>query len=193
MRCYQIPFLPASLGSDTDRGAAVEAGVRTRLARGHALNDDCGEQVRVILSGYKRERRWLIPILEEAQRKLGYVPEEAVRLIAEHVHLSESEVFGVVTFYAFFRTTPTGKKQVMVCSGTACHVRGGRRVLQAIQRELGIKEGETAADLSYSLETVACIGACALAPNMTINDEVHGRLTPQKALEILRADKEEAV
>ncbi len=150
------------------------------------MSDDGNEQVSSILSGYQKEKRWLIPILEEVQRKLGYVPEEAVRLVALYLGITESQIFGVLTFYAFFRTSPTGKNQVMVCRGTACHVRGGKRVLQSVQRELGIKEGETTDDLGYTLETVACIGACALAPNMTINEEVHGRLTPQKALEILR-------
>ncbi len=150
------------------------------------MNDVGNEQVSSILSCYQREKRWLIPILEEVQRKLGYIPEAAVRQIAAFLGLSESQVFGVVTFYAFFRTTPTGRNQVMVCRGTACHVRGGRRVLEAVEKELSIKEGETTPDLGYTLETVACIGACALAPNMTINEEVHGRLTPQKALEILR-------
>lgn len=157
------------------------------------MNNSIYEPMGDIFSGYKREKYSLIPLLEEVQRKLGYVPEEAVQLIADFLGLSKSEVFGVITFYAFFRTTPTGKNQVMVCRGTACHVRGGRRVLQTIQRELGIKEGEATADLSYGLETVACIGACALAPNMTINGEVHGRLTPQKALEVLRERKRGAV
>lgn len=147
-------------------------------------------EIYTILARYSPEKRCLIPILEEVQRKLGYVPEEAVDLISTFLRLSNSEVFGVVTFYAFFRTSPAGRNQISVCRGTACHVRGGKRILQSIQREIGIKEGETSNDLLYTLETVACIGACALAPNMTVNNEVYGRLNPQKAVEILKEKKE---
>jgi len=154
------------------------------------MTQNGSKQVQAILGRHRREKGRLIPILEEVQRTLGYVPEEAVEAIADFLKVSQSEIFGVLTFYAFFRTNPAGRNQILVCRGTACHVRGGRRVLQAIQRELGVGEGETTADLRYTLETVACIGACALAPNMTINSEVHGRLTPQKALEILREESE---
>lgn len=157
------------------------------------MDDNHNEQVPAILSRYPREKRWLIPILEEVQRKLGYVPESTVRIIADHVHLGESEIFGVLTFYAFFRMTPTGKNKVMVCRGTACHVRGAPRVLEELENHLGIKEGETTADRGYTLETVACIGACALAPTLMINEEVHGRLTPQKARQVLRAREREGV
>ncbi len=154
------------------------------------MTQNNSEQVQAILGRHGREKRRLIPILEEVQRTLSYVPEEAVEAIATFLGLSQSEIFGVLTFYAFFRTSPAGRNQILVCRGTACHVQGSRRVLQAIQRELGIVEGKTSADLLYTLETVACIGACALAPNMTLNSEVYGRLTPQKALEILREKSE---
>jgi NADH:ubiquinone oxidoreductase subunit E len=93
-------------------------------------------------------------------------------------------VFGVATFYAQFRLVPSGKNRVTVCRGTACHVRGGARILKDVQQRLGIKPGETTPDLEYSLDTVACIGACALAPNLTINDNVHGQLTTKKVGEI---------
>lgn len=128
----------------------------------------------------------LIPLLQKAQDKWGYLPEEALREVARSLRLPESHVFGVATFYAQFRLTPVGRQRVMVCRGTACHVRGGARVLTTVKKELGLREGETAADLSYTLETVACIGACALAPCLVVNDQVHGRLTPQKAAELFK-------
>ncbi len=126
----------------------------------------------------------LIPLLQQAQDKWGYLPQEALRQIARLLHLPESHVFGVATFYAQFKLTPVGRRRVIVCRGTACHARGGARVLATVKKELGLQEWETAADLSYTLETAACIGACALAPCLVINGQVHGRLTPQKAAEL---------
>jgi len=133
-----------------------------------------------------RERAWgkLIPLLQRAQAEQGYLSWEALRRIARELRVPESKVYGVATFYAQFKLTPVGRQRVMVCRGTACHVRGGARVLATVKRELGLQEGETAADLSYTLETVACIGACALAPCLVVNDRVYGRLTPQKVAEL---------
>lgn len=142
--------------------------------------------VQNIFQNFKPEKRFLIPLLEEVQRNFGYIPDTIIGKIASFFGLPESQIYGVVTFYSFFKTSPSGKNQILVCRGTACHVRGGKRILQAIQRELQISEGETTKDLNFTLETVACIGACALAPNMTLNGEVYGRLNPQKALEIIR-------
>ncbi|MCX8103585.1 MAG: NADH-quinone oxidoreductase subunit NuoE [Candidatus Bipolaricaulota bacterium] len=133
-----------------------------------------------------RERAWgtLIPLLQRAQAEQGYLSREALREIARKLRIPESKVYGVTTFYAQFRLTPSGRQRVMVCRGTACHVRGGARVLATVKKKLGLEEGQTSADLSYTLETVACIGACALAPCLVLNDQVHGRLTPQKAAEL---------
>jgi NADH-quinone oxidoreductase subunit E len=126
----------------------------------------------------------LISILQETQEAIGYLPKEAMEQIAEFLNVTGGEVFGVATFYAQFRFVPSGKNRVTVCRGTACHVRGGARILKEVQQRLGIKPGETTPDLEYSLDTVACIGACALAPNLTINDNVHGQLTTKKVGEI---------
>jgi NADH-quinone oxidoreductase subunit E len=126
----------------------------------------------------------LIPILQETQAVLGYLPSEAMRIIADFANVTPGEVFGVATFYAQFRLVPSGKNRVTVCRGTACHVRGGTRILREVEQRLGIKPGETTKDMEYTLETVACIGACALAPNLTINDDVHGQLTTKKVGEI---------
>ena len=128
-------------------------------------------------------------ILQKVQQVFGYVPEFAIREIAKFLHIPEVTVFGVATFYAQFKLVPTGRNIVRVCRGTACYVRGGARILQEIENQLGIKPGETTPDLEYSVETVACIGACALSPAMVINDHVHGRLTPQKVKAILDSNR----
>jgi NADH:ubiquinone oxidoreductase subunit E len=157
------------------------------------MENDFKEQLDDILSQYNRNRDNLIPILQEVQQRFGYLPEEAMQGIADFLRLSNSTVYSVSTFYAQFKFTPTGKRTVKVCRGTACHVRGGASLLRDIERRLGIKPGETTEDLEYTLETVACVGACALAPLMIINDEVYGRMTTTdvgKALGNYRADKE---
>ncbi|MFC1666523.1 NADH-quinone oxidoreductase subunit NuoE [Candidatus Omnitrophota bacterium] len=137
-----------------------------------------------ILSSYKGTRDELIPILQQVQEKLGYLPEDTLLEIAKFVRVSESRVYAVVTFYAQFRSTPIGKKHVVVCRGTACYVKGVPRILEEIEKQLGIKQGETTPDLEYSLDTVACIGACGLSPCIMINKEVKAKLTPKKVKEL---------
>ena len=105
--------------------------------------------------------------------------------MARFLRLPESAVFGVSTFYAQFKFFPTGKKKVRLCRGTACHVRGAPRILEEVEKHLGIKPGETTDDLEYSLETIACFGSCALAPVMVVDNNVYGRMTPQKVKQIL--------
>jgi NADH:ubiquinone oxidoreductase subunit E len=126
----------------------------------------------------------LIPLLQEVQKEFGYVPEEAIHAIAKTSGVSATEVFGVLTFYAQFRLTPQGKHVIHVCRGTACHVRGAVGVRRALERVLGIEAGDTTPDLEYSLETVACIGACALAPTVVIDDHVYGQMSSQKVEEM---------
>jgi NADH-quinone oxidoreductase subunit E len=130
-----------------------------------------------ILSSYKGNRDELIPILQQVQSEIGYLPEEAIREIAKFLGLPESRVYAVASFYAQFRFSPVGKNIVMVCRGTACHVRGAPRILDEVKRQLGIEEGETTKDMEYTLETVGCIGCCALAPCIMVNKEVHGQLS----------------
>jgi NADH-quinone oxidoreductase subunit E len=132
------------------------------------------------------ERSDLIAILQEVQSRIGYLSEEAMQRVAGHIGVPESEVYGVATFYAQFRLAPGGKRTIRVCQGTACHVQGGALILRAIEDELGVAPGGTTADGNFTLETVACLGACALAPNMTVDNEMHGHLTPQKAVETLK-------
>lgn len=144
------------------------------------------ERLNAILSCYEGREHELIPILQQVQREFGYLHEDAMRSIARFVGVPESQVYGVATFYAQFRLTPIGRKHVKVCGGTSCHVRGAPRILQEIEGQLGIKEGETTADLEYSLETVACIGACALSPCLMISQNVEANLTPKKVTELFR-------
>lgn len=145
--------------------------------------------LRAILKNYEKEEKYLIPILQEAQDEYGYLPEEVLKEIASYLDLSLSQVYGVVTFYTQFHLEPRGKNIIRVCMGTACHVRGGADVLAAVKDALGIENGETTKDLKFTLETVACIGACGLAPVIMINDDTHGRLTPEKIPGILASYK----
>ncbi len=147
----------------------------------------CAEQDTItrILAGHTAVKKdELIPILQETQEKLGYLPAGAMRKIAHFLDITPGEVFGIATFYTQFRLVPSGKNRVTVCRGTACHVRGGSRILKEVEQRLGVKPGETTQDMEYTLETVACIGACALAPNITINNDVYGQLTTKKVGEI---------
>jgi NADH-quinone oxidoreductase subunit E len=139
------------------------------------------------------KRSDLIPILQKIQAEFGYLPEKAMVKVAQSTGLTESKVFGVVSFYAQFRFTPMGRNRIMLCRGTACHVKGAPRILEEIERVLGIKDGETTPDLEYTLESVACIGCCALAPCIMVNNkDVHGRLTPQKVSDTFATPKREA-
>ena len=132
-----------------------------------------------ILSEYKDNPKGaLIPVLQKAQGVYGYLPKPVLETIARELRLTTAEVFGVVTFYDQFHLNPRGKHIIRVCQGTACHVRGGAKILEAVSEHLKVKPGETTRDLEFTLETVACLGACGLAPVMMVNDQTHGRLTP---------------
>ncbi|MGD9142749.1 MAG: NADH-quinone oxidoreductase subunit NuoE [Dehalococcoidia bacterium] len=144
----------------------------------------------VIFSNHRGEKSELIPILQETQAQFRYLPAAAMKEIAVFLHMPESTVYGVSTFYAQFKLTPLGKRIIRVCRGTACHVRGASKVLTELENRLGIKQGETTEDLEYTLETVACIGACALAPTMTIDSETYGKMTPKKVAEVLGGKSE---
>jgi len=147
------------------------------------METDIKEQLDDILSQYTGDKSELIPILQETQEKFRYLPVEAMQEISRFLRIPESAVFGGSTFYAHFKRTPSGKRIVRVCRGTACHVRGGARILREVERRLDIKPGETTEDLEYTLETVACIGACALAPTMTVEKETYGQMTTKKVAE----------
>ena len=144
------------------------------------------EGLQETLQTYNQHLDSLIPILQGVQEKFGYISEDSVECIAQYLDVSQSYIYGVATFYTQFRFTRPGDHVVCLCRGTACHVGGADQILEQVERKLGIKEGETTDDGKFSLETVACIGCCALAPCMTIDREVHGHLTPQKAGKILK-------
>lgn len=139
-------------------------------------------------TGTKEE---LIPILQKVQENIGYIPEESMLEVSRFTKVPESMVFGVATFYAQFRFSPIGENRIMVCRGTACHVKGAPQIREEIERVLGVKEGETTPDGKYSLETVACIGCCSLAPCIMINKKVHANLTPQKVAKLFKGDRGE--
>ncbi len=155
------------------------------------LKEDIQGKMKEILSHYNGERHEMIPILQETQAAFRYLPETAVREISRFLNISEATIYGVSTFYAQFRLKPIGKNIIRVCRGTACHVRGAGKILAEMEKRLGIKTGETTRDMEYTLETVACIGACALAPTMTIENETYGKMTVGKVAEVLldRANK----
>ncbi|MDP2932321.1 MAG: NADH-quinone oxidoreductase subunit NuoE [Chloroflexota bacterium] len=142
------------------------------------------EKLNEILSHYSGHKEELIPVLQEVQEKYRYLPADVMLEIARFLHVPASTVFGVSTFYAQFKLTPSGKHVVRVCRGTACHVKGSPRILREVVNRLGIKPGQTTGDWEYTLDTVACIGACALAPNMTIDDETYGQVTARKVAEV---------
>jgi NADH-quinone oxidoreductase subunit E len=138
-----------------------------------------------IMRGFKGTRSDLVPALQRAQAVIGFVSPEAVRRIARWLKLSESEVYGVATFYAQFRFTPPGRHRLRVCLGTACHVKGGVQMLETVERRLEVKAGETTADGEYDLERVACLGCCALAPVVTLDQTIYGQMSVLKLQGIL--------
>jgi len=138
-----------------------------------------------ILESFTGEKAELIPILQQVQQALGYLPDAAMKRIAQFVNAPECVVFGVATFYAQFKFVPVGRNIVKVCRGTGCYVKGSPRLLDELEKLLHIQDGGTTPDMEYTLETVACFGSCALAPVMVFNDKVYGRMTPDKVKAIL--------
>ena len=145
-----------------------------------------------VLQEYKEKPGALIPVLQIAQGMFGYLPETALKRIALGLNKPYSEVAGVVSFYAFFSTSPRGKNVIRVCLGTACYVRGGKNVLDALKHRLKIDVGETTEDRLFSLEVARCFGACGLAPTISVNDKVYKRVRPTKVGEILNQYRETA-
>ncbi len=139
-----------------------------------------------IIDEYKGQRGVLIQVLQRAQETYGYLPPEVLKAISEGLGVPLSQVYGVVTFYAQFYLTRRGKHVIRTCDGTACHVRGAAKVIDAIQKELGIKAGETTPDYQFTFEVVYCLGSCGLSPVAVVDDQVVGRLVPEKMLQIIR-------
>lgn len=162
--------------SDLDKGGGAMA---------REIVDKKDIELNKVLEQFKDRKGSLIPALQATQEIYGYLPKEAMKKISEVLRVPFGEVFGVATFYAQFRLQPRGRNIVRVCTGTACYVSGGPSILETIQEELGISKGETTEDLRFTIEPVACLGACGLAPCMMVNDESFGRLTKGKVKKIL--------
>ncbi|MFC1474770.1 NADH-quinone oxidoreductase subunit NuoE [bacterium] len=150
------------------------------------------KQLTKIFSSYEGKANELITILQNVQEEMGYLPEDAIAKISDFAQVPVSKVYGVATFYTMFRFKPVGKNHVCICRGTACHVRGADQLQEHVARHMDIEEGDTTEDGEFSLETVACLGCCALAPVMTVSNKeqghkVHGRLTPAKATRVLKS------
>jgi NADH-quinone oxidoreductase subunit E len=154
--------------------------------------DQLTERLIQLFSSYSSDRRNVIALLQAVQNEFSYLPKEAMQGIAHFLEVPEVEVYGVATFYNQFRLAPLGKHHVRVCMGTACHLAGGKLVLQALERELDINVGETTRDKEFSLERVACVGCCMLAPVVLIGEDVHPRMTPFKVEEALIPYRHEA-
>jgi NADH:ubiquinone oxidoreductase subunit E len=138
-----------------------------------------------IIAKNKDKAGSLIPVLEEAQMVLEFLPMPILKIIASGLNLPLSRVYGVVTFYSFFTMTPRGKHTMRVCLGTACYVRGGKAIYDIIKKELDLEEGETTPDRLFTLETVRCVGACGLGPVIFVGENVHGRLKPAKVKDVI--------
>ncbi|MBI5641803.1 MAG: NAD(P)H-dependent oxidoreductase subunit E [Nitrospirae bacterium] len=144
----------------------------------------------IVLTDSQKKRGVLIHAFQGLQKEYNYLPEEVLKELSSKLDIPLSEVYSTATFYKHFYFKPRGKNVVCVCVGTACHVRGAGKVLEKIEESFGIKEGETAADMSLTLETVGCVGCCGLAPVVTVNEEVVGDLNPKKVKEIIQMVEE---
>jgi NADH-quinone oxidoreductase subunit E len=144
------------------------------------------EKVGQVLAKYRQDKSALIDILHDTQSEIGYLPKEALEAIHAGLDVPLSRVYSVATFFKAFSLTPRGRHVINVCLGTACHVRGTDKVLEEIEKELGIKRGGNTGDLRFTLETVNCVGACALGPMVIVGEDYHGEMTPEKVSEVLK-------
>ena len=144
------------------------------------------EKVKEIVQRYSGDKSYLVPILQDVQREFNYLPKDALFSVSAHLSVPISRVYEVVTFYKAFSLKPKGRNQLSLCMGTACHVRGAELIARNVSDFLGIKEGDTTADLEYSFETVGCLGACALGPVLVVNGEYHGHMNIAKSTKILK-------
>jgi len=160
----------ASTGVSSEKGKDVRASEEELIV----------QRTKEVLARFPHESSSLIPILQAIQERLGYIDALSMEMVASHLGVALVEVYGVATFYNQFRFHPPGRHQISVCLGTACHVRGGGIILENFERKLGIKSGETTEDREFSLDSVACVGCCALAPVAVIDDEIKGHMLPSK-------------
>ncbi len=150
------------------------------------------EKIQSTIDKYREGQISLVGVLQDVSHLFGYLPEETLRDIAKEIEVPISTFYSLVTFYSSFRLEPIGKQHVCVCTGTACHVRGAERVLDTMERELDLEAGKTSDDLEYTLETVNCLGACALGPLVTVNGEYHGNIDQKKVQKLVRQIRKKA-
>lgn len=154
------------------------------------IDEQIGE-VGNILTKQEKRRGILIHALQQIQEEMGFLPEDVLRQLSKTLNIPLSEVYSVASFYKMFHFKPRGRKVIKVCLGTACYVRGSKKVLETLQNEFNIKSGETTEDLAMTLETVGCVGCCGLAPVTTVNDEVIGEIGPTKLEQLIKSIREE--
>jgi len=170
---------------------SVRSNSSTKIVNTPEEQENIRQRTRKVLKRFNKKRENLVPILQQVQDELGYLPREAQIEVAEYLKIPEVDVYGVVTFYNQFRLKPPGKHSVRVCLGTACHMKGGYILLDAWKRRLKIDRGETTSDREFDLDTVACVGCCAMAPVNVIDKKAEGRLSPTRVDGILLAHKME--
>ncbi len=165
---------------------------RKLVYRGDPLLAPPPPELAAILDRYRGQRDALMTVLEEIQAHYGYLPRAALEYTARELRFPLAQVYGVATFYNLFQLNPPGRYQVRVCKGTACHVSGSPAILQYLKQKPGIEENETTPDRLFTLQTVACVGACSLAPVVVVNEQTHGRMTPERAWDALAHLRAEA-
>ena len=156
-----------------------------QLPTGRGVASDIFRQIQTTINETRGQPGALIPVLQQAQGLIGYLPLPVLQTIARDLKVSLSTIYGVTTFYSFFTMVPRGKYVVSICMGTCCYVRGGERILNTLQKELGIDPGETTRDGLFSLEMVRCLGCCGLAPVIAVDDTIYRRMTPTRMKEVL--------
>ncbi|MDO5328898.1 MAG: NADH-quinone oxidoreductase subunit NuoE [Coriobacteriia bacterium] len=144
------------------------------------------KQLKKIISAYPKDRHYALAVLQDMQSKFNYVPEEGLKMLAEYLEIPESQLYSMATFYKALSLKPKGKHIIKICNGTACHLRGSMNLVSGLKRELGIDPDETTADGKFSIELVNCLGACALAPVMLVDEKYHNRLTLEDVPRVLK-------
>jgi len=156
----------------------------------YSLKEEEYKKIDEIIDRYRNKNGALIQVLNEIQKEIGFLPISAQKKVANGLDIPEKEVYGVTTFYSFFSLTPQGKTNIRACLGTACFVKGGKKIAERIEKELGIKPGETTEDRRYSLNVNRCLGACGIAPVIMINDKIHQKVKPGKVMDIIKTYEE---
>ena len=149
------------------------------------------EKLRSIVERYKSGKSSLIAVMQDISQEYGYLPEDVLQEVSRLIDVPISIFYSLATFYSSFRLEPIGRKHICVCVGTACHVRGAAKIVETVERDLQIKAGETSMDGDYTLETVNCVGACALGPLVTVNGEYHGKMDQKKVTRLIKSIRQE--